>query len=133
MLEENKLRKAGTYVTATYKSNTAVDGAVLFYPMTLSEMRKYFYMLILHDHAKYAAQVELWRTRGPMHQLIRSWEATNTFPHGLNVNTLKRKYAFTEEVSSSAVCSSEQPLGAHCEKIKAYEGPKELSQKGSKI
>ena len=70
----------------------------------------------LHDHAKYAAQVELWRTRGPMHQLIRSWEATNTFPHGLNVNTLKRKYAFTEEVSSSAVCSSEQPLGAHCKK-----------------
>ena len=68
----------------------------------------------LHDHAKYAAQVELWRTRGPMHQLIRSWEATNTFPHGLNVNTLKRKHAFIEEVSSSATSASsspEQPLG----------------------
>ena len=47
LLEENQLRKAGTYVTATYKSNTAVDGAVLFYPMTLSEMRKYFYALIV--------------------------------------------------------------------------------------
>jgi hypothetical protein len=57
----------------------------------------------------------------------------NTMRYSQEQQCLKRKYAFTEEVSSSAVCSSEQPLGAHCEKIKAYEGPKELSQKGSKI
>ena len=50
----------------------------------------------LHDHAKFEAEVELWKTRGPMHQLIRSWEATNTFPRGLNINTLKRKCAFAE-------------------------------------
>ena len=48
----------------------------------------------LHDHTKHETEVALWKIRGPMHQLIRSGEATNTFPLGLNIKNLKRKWAF---------------------------------------